>query len=132
MGPVTTEVFALRGRGACFKAPLGTSISKAYRPAIRSSVAILASYFCIRSTVYTSSSRTRDSNLLIQIRISCREILCRCDSACSVSPKVNSSAFCRLNTALCRRYFAAAVSAVVLKRAQRLCRPLLPPLRAVG
>jgi len=32
-----------------------------------------------------------------QMRISCREMSCRLDSACSVSPAKNSSATCRLN-----------------------------------
>ena len=44
VGPVTTEVVALLGRGACFKAPFSSSISSAWRPTIRSRAAILASY----------------------------------------------------------------------------------------
>src|SRR5271170_7113034 len=35
-GPVTTEVFALFRRGACFNAPFSSSISSAWRPTIRS------------------------------------------------------------------------------------------------
>ena len=40
----------------------------------------------IRSAACTSSSRAPASNLPTQIRINCREISCRFDSACSVSP----------------------------------------------
>ena len=40
-GPVTTEVLALFGRGACFKAPCSSSISSVWRPTRHSRVAIL-------------------------------------------------------------------------------------------
>jgi hypothetical protein len=86
MGPVTMEVLALLGRGACFKAPFSNSISSACRPTIRSSAAILASYSCSRSAACTSPSSAPASNLPTQIRISCREMSCRCARACSVAP----------------------------------------------
>ena len=86
-GPVKTEVLALLGRGACFKAPFSSSISSAWRPTIRSSAAILASYSWSRSAVCTSSSSALASNLPTQMRISCREMSCRCDNACSVSAR---------------------------------------------
>jgi hypothetical protein len=91
-GPVTIEVVPLLGRGACFKAPFSSSISSACRPTIRSRAAILASYSCSRSAACTSSSRAPASNLPTQIRISCREMSCRLDNPCSVSPAMNSSA----------------------------------------
>ena len=40
-GPVTTEVLALFGRGACFKASCSSSTSSVWRPTRRSRVAIL-------------------------------------------------------------------------------------------
>ena len=78
-GPVTTEVVALLGRGACFKAPFSSSISSAWRPTIRSRAAILASYSWIRSAACTSSSKAPASNLPTQIRISWRETSWRLD-----------------------------------------------------
>ena len=76
-GPVTTEVVALLGRGACFNAPFSSSISSACRPTSRSRAAILASYSWSKSAACTSSSRAPASNLPTQIRISCREMSCR-------------------------------------------------------
>jgi hypothetical protein len=70
VGPVTTEVVALFGRGACFKAPFNSSISRACRPTNRSRAAILASYFWSKSAAWTSSSSAPASNLPTQIRIS--------------------------------------------------------------
>src|SRR4051794_24288098 len=99
-GPVTTEVIALFGRGACFKAPFSSSISSAWRPTIRSRAAILASYSWIRSAACTPSSKAPASNLPTQIRISWRETSWRLESACNVSPAMNSSATWRLNAAL--------------------------------
>ena len=90
-GPVTTEVIALLGRGACFKAPFSSSISSAWRPTIRSRAAILASYSWIRSAACTSSSEAPASNLPTQMRISWRETSWRLESACSLSPAMNSS-----------------------------------------
>src|SRR5579864_3751978 len=107
-GPVTTEMVALLGRGACFKAPFNSSISSACRPTIRSRAAIFASYSWIRSAACTSSSRAPASNLPTQIRINCREMSCRFESACSVSPAMNSSATCRLKAALWDRCFVMA------------------------
>src|SRR5215213_5471750 len=69
-GPVTTEVVALLGRDACFKAPFSISISSACRPTIRSRAAILASYSWSRSAAWTSSSSAPASHLPTQIRIS--------------------------------------------------------------
>ncbi len=105
---MTTEVLALFGRGACFKAPFSSSISNTCRPTSRSRAAILASYSCIRSAACTSSSNAPASNLPTQIRISCREMSCCLDNACSVSPAMNSFATCRLNAALCERCFVMA------------------------
>ena len=42
-GPVMTDVLALLGRGALFRAPFRNSISRACRPTMRSSAAIFAS-----------------------------------------------------------------------------------------
>src|SRR5580658_8883882 len=127
VGPVTTEVFALFGRGACFKAPFSSSISSACRPTIRSRAAILASYSWIRSAACTSSSNAPASNLPTQIRISCREMSCRLDSACSVSPAMNSSATCRLNAALCDRCFVMASILRKPNRGVNSYRPFCPP-----
>src|ERR1700712_1377810 len=109
-GPVTTEVLALLGRGKCLKAPFSSSSSSACRPTIRSRAAILASYSWIRSAACTSSSRAPASNLPTQIRTNWREMSCRFESACSVSPAMNSSATCRLNAALCDRCLVMASS----------------------
>ena len=79
-GPVTTKVLALLGRGACFKASFSGSISSAWRPTIRSSAAILASYFCSRSAACTSSSGAPAPDLPTHTRIRCRERSCRCDN----------------------------------------------------
>src|ERR1700712_3218302 len=48
-GPTTTQVLALFGRGACFKAPFSRSSSSACLPTSRSSAAIRPSYSWIRS-----------------------------------------------------------------------------------
>lgn len=67
-------------RGTCFKPPLSSSISSAWRPTIRSRAAILASYSCSRSASCTLSSSAPASNLPTQIRINCRKTSCRFDS----------------------------------------------------
>src|SRR6185312_2533861 len=69
-GPATTDVVSLLGRGALFRAPFRNSISRACRPTMRSSAAILASYSCSRSAAWTSSSSAPASYLPTQIRIS--------------------------------------------------------------
>ena len=82
-GPVTTEVVALLGRGACFGAPFRSSISGAWRPTIRSSAAILASHSWIRSAACTSSSKAPASKLPTQLRIvSVRRSPQPCPSGC--------------------------------------------------
>jgi hypothetical protein len=70
------------------------------RPTIRSSAAILASYSCSRSATCTLSSRAPASYLPTQTRISCRDISCRFDNPCRVSPATYSCATCRLKVAL--------------------------------
>src|SRR5438876_5474256 len=69
-GPETTDVVSLLGRGAFFSALFRNSISRACRPTMRSSAAILASYSCSRSAAWTSSSRAPASYLPTQMRIS--------------------------------------------------------------
>ena len=52
-----TDVVALRGRGAFFSAPFKNSISRAWRPTIRSNATILVSYSCSRSAAWASASK---------------------------------------------------------------------------
>ena len=47
--PLQTETLALLGGGACLNAPLSSLISNAWRPSIRASGAVLASYTCSQS-----------------------------------------------------------------------------------
>ena len=56
IGPAITDVVALLGRGALFRAPFRNSISSACRPTRRSRAAIFASYSCRRSAASASSS----------------------------------------------------------------------------
>ena len=83
----------------------------------------------IRSAACTSSSKAPASNLPTQIRISWREMSWRLESACRVSPAMNSSATCRLNAALWDRCF---VMASILRKPSKggsiqIASPVHPP-----
>jgi len=72
-GPAITDVGALLGRGALFRAPFRNSISSARRPTRRSRAAILASYSWRRSAAWASSSSAPAANFATQMRIRLRE-----------------------------------------------------------
>src|SRR6478752_773316 len=77
VGPAMTDVVALRGRGAFFSAPFKNSISRAWRPTMRSNATILVSYSCRRSAAWASASKPPASYFSTQTRISWRERSCR-------------------------------------------------------